>query len=289
MTRSEGKKSWYLGDMLIRSSPYLPWRVSQFLRGCVGTLPSFYIAGFPKCGTTSLYGYLIQHPQIMEADGKEQWYFSTYPRIDLNWYKSKYPYRFDMAMAGLTGKKLISGDSTPDYLFREDSIRSIRAINPNAKFIVLVREPCKRSYSYYQHQVRAKRIHQPFTSLVEKEYVFFKEHGLAPHEAIYDIPRLKDTFLMGSAYAHYLEQLLKYFPREQVLLLQSEDLFSAPSAVVNRVCEFLGVDACDNVDFTALNVGGYKDTKIPKLEFLQEFYRPFNQQLQELFQVELNW
>ena len=68
-----------LGKTLINVAPYMPWRVNYNLRSLLGIFPNFIIAGFPKCGTTSLYNYLIQHPDILSADNKEQWYFSTFP------------------------------------------------------------------------------------------------------------------------------------------------------------------------------------------------------------------
>ena len=63
-----------LGRRLVEAAPHVPWRINFHLRSWLGEYPDFFIAGFPKCGTTSLYNYLIQHPDVLHGDGKEQWY-----------------------------------------------------------------------------------------------------------------------------------------------------------------------------------------------------------------------
>jgi hypothetical protein len=280
----------HVGDTLINLSPRLPWKVSYPLRRALGTLPDFLLAGFPKCGTTSLYHYLIQHPNILSGAAKEMWFFSNPPNTrTFGWYKSQYPYQLDRFIAALVNKRLICGDASPDYLFKQSSIDTLTKTLPDAKYVVLVRNPVERSYSYFQHETRAGRIALPFDTLVEKEYEYFQKHGIAGHEQLYDHPALKDTFLLGSLYSVYVGNLLKKIKRKQLLILSAEQLFVSPHKVFKKVCDFLELDQAEGISFKARNVGGYKAVEIPMRSFLEEFYAPYNRELEKLTGETFNW
>ncbi|WP_305908383.1 sulfotransferase [Methylomarinum sp. Ch1-1] len=278
------------GSTLLSISNHLPWRVSLKVRSILGVIPDFFIMGFPKCGTTSLYNYLIQHPEVMKADGKEQWYFSTFPIEPIEYYKFRYPFRIDKFIhKTIKNRQLLLGDGTPDYIFREKSIKLIKSTAPNAKIIILVRNPIKRSYSYYKHEKRACRINQKFEQLVQYEYNMFKKKGILLHENLYSHPQLKDTFLLGSIYSEYLEILLKYFDINQILLIDSETLFNEPKTTYKEALHFLELEDYDNIEFKAFNSGNYNIKSIPCNDFLKSFYTPYNKKLKEMFSKEFSW
>ena len=193
-----------------------------------------------------------------------------------------------MSQLGLRTPFLL-GDGTPDYIYREASIKAIKNHMPNAKIIILVRDPVKRSFSYFQHETRAGRINKPFDELVDYEYKQFRKKGILFHEDLYEHPQLKDTFLLGSLYSEYIETLLNYYSKKQVLVVSSEKLFSEPEMVFSETLDFINITPYKNITFKAFNSGNYNIKKIPRSEFLSEFYAPYNTKLENMLNVKFNW
>ena len=112
--------------------------------------PNFFIIGAAKCGTTSLYDYLTQHPCIHSSLTKEPRYFDKYYYRGLNWYKTHYPSSLKKWVATKIKKKpFVVVDATPRYLDHPHTPDRIKEIVPSAKFVVLLRNPIDRAYSHY--------------------------------------------------------------------------------------------------------------------------------------------
>ena len=193
-----------------------------------------------------------------------------------------------MSQMGLRTPFLL-GDGTPDYIYREESLKALKNYMPDAKIIILVRDPIKRSFSYFQHETRAGRINKPFDELIDYEYKQFIEKGILFHEDLYEHPQLKDTFLLGSLYSEYIELLLKHYSKKQVLLISSEKLFSEPEVVYNNVLNFINIKPYKNTRFKVFNSGNYNFDRIPESEFLSKFYAPYNTKLESIVDMKFNW
>jgi len=109
-------------------------------------MPDFLIIGAQKCGTTSLYRYLIQHPQIEPAIKKEIHYFDLNYNKPIQWYLNQFP-------ALKTQSDRITGEATPYYIFHPHAPYRIKEHMPDAKIIVLLRNPVDRAYSHYHYAV----------------------------------------------------------------------------------------------------------------------------------------
>jgi len=89
------------------------------ITGFLHVLPDFLIIGFPKCGTTSLYEYLIQHPDIHPPLGKEIDYFDRLYHKGNNWYKVRFPLIFQKNYINkIRRKKFLTGEATPRYIIQ---------------------------------------------------------------------------------------------------------------------------------------------------------------------------
>ena len=124
-----------------------PWWVYRRLTFHLRPLPRFLIIGAKRCGTTSTYSYLVQHPRIMAAWRKEVHFFDNarkYPRGE-PWYRAHFP----RARPGL-----ISGEATPEYMFRPDATARMARHVPGARLIALLRNPVDRTVSQYHFRVR---------------------------------------------------------------------------------------------------------------------------------------
>ncbi len=203
------------------------------------TLPTFLVIGAQKAATTSLHAYLATHPDVAVPAQKELDFFSRQWALGPGWYEAQF------AGAGAAGAGAV-GEASPSYAafpFHPRVPERIRAIVPDARLIYLVREPVARMRSSYLHALAAGTETRP------------------QREALVADP----WYVQLSSYAMQLELYLEHFPREQVLVLRSEDLAARPQAIVSRVFEFIGVDpgwAVPNLD-ERWNVSSLKQVPRP--------------------------
>ncbi|MCE9584187.1 MAG: sulfotransferase domain-containing protein [Planctomycetes bacterium] len=185
----------------------------------VSCTADFIVIGAMKCGTTSLFGYLRNHPDICISKPKEPHYFSLPDNFDGKWGHGPAWY------ASLFRKpSLLKGEGSTGYtkfpIDPEVSDR-IHAVNPRVKLIYLMRNPADRSSSHYLHNVIAGR------------------ESRSPREAL--LQDEQSTYLSTSRYPLQLGRYLRLFPRSQFLLETAESLRGRPEEVVNKVLEFLEV------------------------------------------------
>jgi hypothetical protein len=112
----------------------------------VGSLPDYLVIGGDKCGSTSFYNTLIQHPAVLRAHRKEPVYFSLRYRHSPRWYRAHFPsgLRRSFSPGALTG------EASPSYLFHPLAPeRAFRTV-PRARLIALLRDPVARAYSHFQ-------------------------------------------------------------------------------------------------------------------------------------------
>jgi hypothetical protein len=234
------------------------------------TMPNFLILGAAKSGTTALYAYLKQHPDIYMSAVKEPRFFA-FENETLNFKGPKghgdrfnqetitdlktYQSLFD----DVNGEKAI-GEASPAYLSSaEKASERIKYYIPDAKLIAILRQPAERAYSAFLHTVRSGR---------ETNLNF--ESVLALEEK-----RTKDGW--GAIWQHkklgfYYEQLLPYyqqFSKEQLKVYLYDDLEDDASTLVKDILAFLEVDEHFIPDVSQrVNVSG-----IPRSQWVQDFFR----------------
>lgn len=134
----------------------------------LGSLPTFLIIGAQRCGTTSLYDSLTGHPSILPALRKELHYFDNNYDKCLEWYKAFFPLRLPRE-TNSTANPPLRGEATPYYIFHPRAHQRIADVLPNAKLIVVLRNPVDRAYSHYWHEVRMGYEHLSFEEAIAKE------------------------------------------------------------------------------------------------------------------------
>ncbi len=179
-------------------------------------LPDFLIIGAAKCGTTSLYGQLRQHPDIYCSEIKEPTFFSTYGvgawQQGLAWYQALFA---DAGAQQLCGEASTSYSKAPWY---GDAPEKIHRLIPHAKLIYMVRDPVAQIVSHHQH------IH--FDELDERTL---------------DERLLQDDFLIKVAcYAYQLQQYSAFFPQRQIHIIRLEDYIQNNAEVMEGLYQFLG-------------------------------------------------
>jgi len=190
-------------------------------RAVTQPLPDFLVIGAPKAGTTSLSLYLAGHPSVHVAPVKEVRFFDQDDRWSrgIGWYRQQF--------AG-SSEKRCRGEATPGYLTSPVAAARMARVVPEARLIVLLRQPAARAYSAYWEIVAWRGESRSFDEIVGSW------HNLADCSA--------DPYLWGSRYLPQLRAYCEYFSSEQILVLLTEDLRKDPSSVFTRVCDFLGVE-----------------------------------------------
>lgn len=239
--------------------------------------PDFLLVGAAKSGTSSLYSYLSQHPAIFLPDVKEPNYFAykesslqvTGPksgdllvRLLLKktvTSKADYDNLFSEASDGQ-----VTGDCSPRYLYYDHSAEFIYEESPNARIIVVLRDPVARAYSHYL--MNRQRDLEPLESFEEAiaEEGIRKENGWGWDWHYLSLGR-------------YHEQLMRYyerFPDERILVILHDELIVDQQAVIKKIYRFIGVDDSYIADterrFKVASTVGAADSYLGRLVFATE-------------------
>ena len=294
-------------------------------------LPYFFIAGFPKSGTTTLHEALQEHSQIVHPTFKEPQWWTRVPLEDMNteYLKltvMKYLLYFTAAAkrnAQYQKEGTITYDGSQStlwdsnfYLKNEDYCATpaiVSRILPNAKFIVLMRNPVTREYSDFLYscgldlKTWPKKIQEDPAGQFHKEsetnIIAFtnclKKTNNSMHECVRQMRFIKNAcgrrrrFPIGLYYVH-LQKWLQFYPRENFLFLRTEDMSQQPLRMMNRITDFLEIDPVSKDQAqewlhhqanaqTVYSTDREKFTMKPETkQLLEEFYSPFNAKLAEL-------
>lgn len=233
---------------------------------------NFFIIGAAKSGTTSLYKYLNQHSEIYFSPIKEPNYFST--DIDVSKFSSLYKKNTfldtDLYFAGkllpdlqlsfvrkeeyynrlfekAEGFKVIAESST-SYLYSSVAAQNICDYNPNAKILVVLRNPIARCFSHYEMALRYGHTQLGFREALEKD-IAKKEKGWG----------ISELFIELGQYFQQLERYYKIFPKEQIKVILFDDFITDPRKVIGDCFAFLNLKV-EAVDLSKK----YNEKKLPK-------------------------
>ncbi len=232
--------------------------------------PNFFVVGAGKSGTSSLYYYLDQHPDIFMAHVKEPNFFSAaeirgqkyhYRKIKLIENLDEYLNLFAKA----DSEKAI-GDVSPSYLFRKSAAGNIFNFNPAAKIIMILRNPVTRAYSDYLMDLGGGHYDNSFEDMV------FRRINVPQADIYYQIVER----------GFYYEQVKRYidlFGKERVKIFLFENLKVDALQVVKTIFAFLGVDSSVKID-VSLKINPYKSPKgIVKLIYYNQMTRSLTKNL----------
>lgn len=253
-------------------------------------LPDFIIIGAQKSGTTSLFDYLSQHPQLLPARKKEVHFFDggigsnvdTFAKGE-PWYRAHFPLESEIGLHRRTF------EASPLYIFNPLVPQRLAALAPTVKLIAILRNPTERAISHYFHVNRRGREPLPMMEAFTSE-----EERLRPVLESQDYKsetfRLR-TYKSRGRYHEQLKRFLPYFQMTNILTINSAELFQTPQETLQRVYRFVGVDD----DFTVSNlnpsnVGRNKTDVDPAVyAYLDNYFRPHNQALYELLGQDFGW
>lgn len=263
--------------------------------GNLRLMPDFIVIGGQKCGTTSLYHYLMAHPYIISPTIKQIHFFDNNFDKGLTWYRTHFPsYFYKYYLQQKYQKPIITGEATPYYIFHPVAPKRISQFVPNAKFILLIRNPIDRTYSHYHHELRKGTEKLSFEEVIarEPERLAGEREKMIADESYYSANHQRYSYLTRSIYVDQINEWFKYFPREQILIIKSEDMHTNLNGTVNQILDFLNVPK--HPDFQLKNDQFYNVGKYDKMDDnmrarLNDYFKPHNERLYKLLNRDFGW
>ena len=296
-------------------------------KGTMFCLPYFFIAGFPKSATSSLDDALRKDSKVVGPRGKEPHWWTRIPlqfsnfnylKLSVLRYLINFRYkRIERKVDAITydGSQSTLWDSN-FFVHHQDYCAMpavLSRVLPNAKFIVLMRNPVTRLYSHYLYgctlrygetvnwpeqirQYAAGNFHREVVADVELFRECLKKKSL--YECVND-NRFRSSKCGGvgsrmtvSLYYVHLSKWLQFYPKEQFLFLRMEDISADPYSLMTKITDFLGVEPVSpsqaeqwlskRVNVQNASYGGSTQMRKETRELLEQFYRPYNAMLAEL-------
>ncbi|MEG4535302.1 tetratricopeptide repeat protein [Microcoleus sp. D2_18a_D3] len=239
-------------------------------------VPNFIIIGSQRCGTTSLYTYLAQHPQILTPIKKEMDFFSWHFDRGIDWYLAHFS-------PMPPGEQFVTGEASPSYFDYREAPERLYTAFPEAKLIVLLRNPVDRAISQFYRLTglnwEARSLDRVISDEIERlsqnpEYIIGEEPG---------------NYLARGRYIEFIKNWLAFFPQEQLLILKSEDFYADAATTVKQVLEFLDLPEYQLSEYQNANPGSYQRVNESVRDRLSDYFRPYNHELEEYLGRQFDW
>lgn len=259
--------------------------------------PDFLIIGTKRGGTTSLFNYLLMHPGVLglypQSRGKKStnYFFQEYDRGE-RWYRSHYHSRaYRSWLARSLGYPPVGGEASPYYLWDPRVARLAHDLSPDLKAIVLLRDPVERAWSHYQE--RSQNGVEPLSFLAALEAEPARTAGelerMAGDPRYYSAAHDFYSYRSRGVYLPQLKNWTSVFPREQLLVLRSEDMYAEVQPVFDRACEFLGIAQTELPSKRTFNASGRSSMPEEARRELTRYYAPLNEELEEYLGHSMKW
>jgi len=273
--------------------PYLPDSFKEIgvtktvqVRTVIGkprALPDFIIIGAQRSGSTSLYNYLAAHPSVSPTLHKEIHFFDQYFDRGIEWYKA----HFD-SVDYVKSHNLITGEASPYYILDQDVPEKIARLIPRVKLIALLRNPINRAYSHHNTRYKYGEESLIFEEAIKKEIDAFRRYnGNGYHAFLQSYETI--PYLSRCIYADQLEPWMKVFPKEQLLVLRSEDLYMDTSNTYKEVLQFLNLPLWEPKNYPAHERMQYAPMSMEARKQLIEFFTPHNERLYKMLDRDMRW
>lgn len=289
---------------LLSHPKYNPYKFSlkKFFRNLTSSfrvLPNFIIIGSGRAGTTALYSYLIQHPSIFGASTENNesvadLHFFEYMISDkISWYKSHFPTKLTKILYEAKSKNnFVTGEYTSTYMYNKNVPKRISELLPDVKIIIILRNPVDKAYSTYSQQYSFNEFSSSFEDTVQAEFQRIELCKSQP-DLYTQNPDFESNVITSiirhGIYYDYLETWTKFFKKNQILIIDSEELKNSTQKTIDKVFNFLDVFPYKVDNLSKINVGKYSPINKKSREDLSEFYKPYNEKLNDLLDTNFKW
>ena len=217
--------------------------------------PDFFIVGGQRCGTTSLYAYLKQHPDVFLPKRKEPHYYSSqstplpYWLLRLRAITNKQDY---LQLFEDSKESMLVGEASATYLMDLGVPKLIFEDNPNAKIIISLRNPVDRTYMSYLAQNRSGYENSSFGESIRRDF-----SSITGEE-------LQRQSILNSDYYEYVNNYYHYFPKEHIKIIIFEEFIKNPQQTMKELLHFLNLSTDINIKYEQHNEFKFPKNQISK-------------------------
>jgi hypothetical protein len=266
-------------------------KLERIVTSPIRQLPDFIVIGVQRGGSTSIFRNLVQHPCIIPTK-KEIHFFDLNFNKGVRWYRSHFPsFLYKRYLEKVHKHSCVVGEGSPYYIFHPHAPKRILKVVPRVKLIVLLRNPISRAYSHYHHEVREGRETLSFEEAMdrEEERLSGEIEKMYADENYSSFNHRSYSYLSRGIYVDQLKVWMSLFPKEQILILKSEDFFQNPPAIFNQIVEFLNLPTWELKDFKKYNDAAYSKMDTHLKRRLADYFNPHNQRLYEYLGGDFGW
>lgn len=256
-------------------------------------LPSFVVVGAQRCGTTTIFQTLSEHPQVLRpVVDKGTDYYTLHFSRGLDWYRAQMPLRATVRARSARRGEAQVFEACTYYMFHPLAVARMARDLPDAKLVVMLRDPVERAFSAYKHE---------FARGFETEADFCTALELEPERLAGEVERMqRDVDYQSFSHRHHayrsrgqfaeqLNRIYEQYPAAQVHVMQSESFFADPAAEFARLTNFLGLRAWRPATFGQHNARPSTSMPQQARTFLTEHFREHNDSLAELLGQRPAW
>lgn len=254
--------------------------------------PDFVLIGAQRCGTTSLFRALMDHPQILRPVlHKGVNYFDVnYPRGQ-RWYRGHFPLTsLAQARTRLHGRPCVF-EASGYYMYHPFAAARMATDLPDVKLVALLRDPVERAYSAFQHESARGFEWETFERALdlEDERLAGELERMAADPGYQSFTHRHHSYTRRGHYADQLEEFVRLFGRHCLLVIESEAFFADPEAEFRRVVDFLDVAPVQPKRFDRYNArSGYPMSEAVRSR-LDSHFEPHDAKLAELLGRPPRW
>ena len=250
-------------------------------------LPDFIIIGAMKSGTSTLFSWLRQHPQIIGSHKKEVHFFDRHYLQGERGYRAHFPYSFSVRHGSITG------EASPFYLLCPPVAARIQALIPDVRLIALLRNPVDRAISHYFHSTRSGKESLPILEALAAEEQRTRDawNRALQGDCTFDRQLTWFSYQRRGLYLEQLRHYWKVFSKENIYIESTDRLLSNPEATLSGIFSFLGVVPGFKVPSTRNRNVGTNKSRVPAevYDYLGSYYRQPNEQLFNAIGRDFGW
>ena len=258
--------------------------------------PDFLLIGTKRGGTTSMWHNVLAHPAVMPMFPtprlKSPHFFDMNYTRGMAWYRSHFATMSERrAVAARLGADPVAGESSPYYMYHPLVAERVARDLPEAKIIVLLRDPVERAYSHWKERSKEGVETLTFEDALaaEGERTEGEVEKIRNDPSYYSLAHDSFSYRARGRYIEHLSPWLSLVPAEQLLILVSEDFYADPRTVYRQVENFLGIPHHEVEEFKHHNYTPRRGVPERLVGELAEYYQPSNKAIESLLGRELPW
>ena len=249
-------------------------------------LPDFLVIGGKRCGTTTLYEFLRQHPSISNPPFDHMGFFDDNYRLGIDYYRSFFPIK------NKRNDLMLNYDVTTSYLANPHVPERMHKHMPNVKLIILLRNPTTRAWSEYNSNLRTNKNLGTFESYIENEFDDLKNYNFFDkvNKNDYELTDPTKNFLKKGLYVYYLKKWFNLFPKKNFLILPTEIFAENENYVFKKIFEFLDLSNHEIKNLKRMEKVTYRNTLNPETKIkLDKFFVSPNKELFQIIDQKFDW